>query len=364
MSLRPQAPPPVPEETARLARAAFPAGNLAGRLRDALDTLDLDEQLQALVPVRGQPAEAPWRLALVTLVQLAEDLADRQAADAVRSRIDLKSLLAVDLTDPGFDHTGGEFRQRLLDGEVDRLLLDPLLDRCRTLGLLQARGRQRTDSTHILAAVRGLTRLEVVRETMRQPLDDLAELAPSWLAAHADPAWVKRDRGRSDGGRLPDSTEARRALAETIGDDGFRRLAAVGATDAPAWRRTAAPLEQIRRTWLQTYRRTEAGVRWRTAEDGFPKAHDCVSSPLDPDARLGQKHDLVWVGDKVALTETCEDDPPNLITHVETTAAPVADGAMTPRIHGDLPAQDRLPAVHLVDTGFLDAELLVTSRAE
>jgi transposase len=98
----------------------------------------------------------------VTIVQFADNLSDRQAADAVRSRIDLKYLLSLDLTDPGFDHTVlSEFRQRLLGGEVDRLLLDPLLDRCRTLGLLKARGRQRTDSTHILAAVRGLNRLEL-----------------------------------------------------------------------------------------------------------------------------------------------------------------------------------------------------------
>ena len=93
MSLRPQEPPPVPEETARVARAAFLAGNLYLRMRDEFATLYHDTQFQALFPVRGQPAAAPWRLALVTIFQFAERLSDRQAADAVRSRIDWKYLL-------------------------------------------------------------------------------------------------------------------------------------------------------------------------------------------------------------------------------------------------------------------------------
>ncbi len=150
MSLRPQQPEPVPDETARVARAAFPTGNLYLQMRDALDVVYADADFLHLFPDHGKPAYAPWRLALATLFQFAEHLPDRQAADAVRGRIDWKYALSLDLTDPGFDHTVlSEFRSRLVDGGAESLLFDLLLDQFRQRGLLKARGRQRTDSTHV-----------------------------------------------------------------------------------------------------------------------------------------------------------------------------------------------------------------------
>ena len=182
MSLRPTPFGPVPEQTSRIARAAFPAGNPYLRMRDALEALVEDRALAHLFPTRGRPAEVPWRLALVTIFQFAEDLSDRGAADAVRARIDWKYALALPLDDTGFDHTVlSKFRRRLVEGRAEHLLLDALLARCRERGLLKAHGRQRTDSTHVLAAVRALNRLEVVRETMRHALDVLASVAPAWL---------------------------------------------------------------------------------------------------------------------------------------------------------------------------------------
>lgn len=163
MSLRPQVIHVVPEETARVARAAFPKGTIYTRMYDALGSIFADQQFADLFPKRGQAAEAPVRLALATIMQFAEGLSDRQAADAVRGRIDWKYLLCLDLTDPGFDHTVlSEFRTRLVTGSAEQLLLDTLLTQFRDLGLLKARGRQRTDSTHVLAAVRVLNRLERV----------------------------------------------------------------------------------------------------------------------------------------------------------------------------------------------------------
>lgn len=127
MSLRPQPVPPVPEETARVARAAFPSGNIFIMLRDQIGTLATDEDFAALFPTHGQPAEAPWRLALVTVFQLIEGLSDRAAADAVRSRIDWKYALSLELTDSGFDSSLlCEFRARLLEGEAEKLLFDKL----------------------------------------------------------------------------------------------------------------------------------------------------------------------------------------------------------------------------------------------
>src|SRR4051812_17021315 len=173
--LRPQSPPIVPEETRRVARAAFPKGTLCLRIADALGPVYQDGQFAALFPSLGQPAAAPGRLALAVVLQFMENLSDREAADAVRGRIDWKYALGLALTDPGFDHTVlSEFRTRLVAGDAGLLLLDTLLQRLQEQGLVKARGRQRTDSTHVLAAVRTLNRLERVGETLRVALNELA----------------------------------------------------------------------------------------------------------------------------------------------------------------------------------------------
>src|SRR5215203_5881457 len=181
MCLHPRPVDPVPEETARIARAAFPKGTPYMAMRDALGAIFEDEDFADLFPRRGQPAMAPWRLALVTVMQFAEGLSDRQAADAVRARIDWKYALSLELTDPGFDASVlCEFRSRLVEGGEEELLLESLLARFRERGLLKARGRQRTDSTHVLGAIRALNRLALVGETMRHALEVLSAVAPAW----------------------------------------------------------------------------------------------------------------------------------------------------------------------------------------
>src|SRR5947209_5116018 len=193
----------IPEETIRVARAACPKGTLAMRLRDELGELYQDEYFASLYPVEGQPAYEPWRLAIVTVLQYAEGLTDRQAADAVRERIDWKYALGLDLTDAGFDFSLlSEFRTRLVESQQETLLLDRLLEVCKERGWLKAGGKQRTDSTHVLARVRSLSNLECVGETLRAVLDDLATLAPDWLVQHITPDWFERYSHRVENYRL------------------------------------------------------------------------------------------------------------------------------------------------------------------
>ncbi len=202
--LRPQNPPAIPEETRRVARAAFPKGTLCLRIADALGSVYQDDQFTALFPSHGQPAAAPGRLAFAVVLQFMEDLSDREAADAVRGRIDWKYALGLALTDPGFDHTVlSEFRTRLVTGRAELLLLDALLERLKSEGLVKARGRQRTDSTHVLAAVRTLNRLERVGETLRAALNELATVAPEWLQTVAPVAWYERYGRRVENYCLP-----------------------------------------------------------------------------------------------------------------------------------------------------------------
>src|SRR6267143_6957856 len=225
MSLCPHALEPVPEETVRVARAAFPKGNPYLTLRDALGTIFQDDDFAVCFPLCGQPGLPPWRLALVTIMQFREHLSDRQAAEAVRARIDWKYLLSLDLTDPGFDFSVlSEFRDRLLAGNAAEVLLEKLLERCRALGLLKARGQQRTDSTHVLAAIRVLNRLELVAETLRATLNALATVAPDWLQGLAPLVWYERYGKRIEDARLPRDQADREAHDQTVGEDGCHLL--------------------------------------------------------------------------------------------------------------------------------------------
>src|SRR5258708_10033186 len=221
MSLKPQAICPVPQESDRLAQAAYPKGNLYIQMREVLGSIYTDEDFADLFPKEGQPAQAPWRLALVTVLQFLENLSDRQAADAVRGRIDWKYLLGLDLTDAGFDASVlSEFRSRLGAGHAEERLLEKMLTLFQQKGWLKARGRQRTDSTHVLPKIRALNRVPRVCETMRAALNSLAVVAPDWLRAHSLAEWVDRYRTRLEDSRSPLGEAERLAFAEELGQQG------------------------------------------------------------------------------------------------------------------------------------------------
>lgn len=355
----------VPAETVRVAQAIYPEGNLYMRLYDTFGTLFVDQDFVSLYAADGQPAFSPVRLALVSILQYMEGLTDRQAADAVRTRIDWKYLLCLELTDRGFHHSIlSEFRRRLLAGSLEQMILDKLLSHCREQGLLKVRGQQRTDSTHVLGAIRATTRLESVGETLRAGLNALAIAAPAWMRLHSHPDWVKRYGPRIEEYRLPTSKAERRTYAETVGADGLQLLNAIYASDDAPWLRQIPAVETLRQVWVQNFTWTGEGrLRWRS-ENEIPPASRYISSPYDSAARYSRKGTTSWTGYKVHLTETCDADAPHLIMHVETTPAPIADDAVTPLVHKALQDKDLLPATHIVDTGYVDAKLLVDSQTD
>src|SRR5262245_3975047 len=364
VSLKPRPVPDVPELTARVARAAFPKGNPYLRLRDELGPVFRDADFAALYPGRGQPALPPWKLALVTVLQFAEDLSDRQAADAVRGRIDWKYALGLELDDPGFHFSAlSEFRARLTAAGAQRLLLDEMLAACKDRGLLTARGRQRTDSTHVRAATRDLNRLELVGETLRAALNALATVALAWLRQQAPAEWFDRYAARVEETRLPKGQEARYAHAEAIGTDGYRLLDALRRHAAAAGLWQVPAEEVLRRVRLSQSYLDDGRVRWRTAADLAP-AGQRINTPYDVEATFGNKRSTTWVGYKVHITETCEPDQVHLITNVETTPAVAADVDQTAAIHAALAAKGLLPGDHLLNAGFVDVEVLVGSQFE
>lgn len=371
MSVHPHLPTPVPADTQEAARAAFRRGNPYVALRDALGPLVRDADLMDLYSQQGRPVLSPGMLATVMLLQFAEGMSDAEAAEAVRSRIDWKYLLGLGLQDAGFDASVlTEFRDRLVAGGAEMRLLDLLLTHATTHKLIRVRGAQRTDATHVVAAIRTMHRLEMVTETFRAALNALAVAAPAWFVAHADPAWVDRyeqpwDRGPSGCRRAKDAA-ARRARAVVVGQDGQTLLTAIQAeaeNQQWAWLAQLPAISTLEAVWEQQYVRQGQTVQWRPRE-ALPAAHELIWSPYDPDARVGEKREQTWVGYKAHLTETCEPDLPHLITQVTTTVACVPDVSMLADIQADLVARDRAPGTQVVDAGYVDAANRVGSTTQ
>ena len=374
MSMQPQPWPEVPASTAKIAKRAFRKGSLAMRARDQLGAWYQDEAFGATYGTRGAPGISPAQLAMVTVLQFTEDLTDRQAADAVRGRLDWKYCLGLALDHEGFDFSVlSEFRARLVAGAMEAALLEALLTRLGALGLVGAGMPQRTDSTHVLGRIRDLNRLELAGETVRAALEALAAAAPGWLAQVIDASWQEVYGQRIDDFRLPRSTTRRAGLAVRYGRDGYL-LRQVHGPGAPGWLRDLPAVQALRRIWVQQFylQAGEGGekVIWRGDEQGLPPARSRLVSPYDTDVRYAEKRGKGWTGYKVHLSETCHipdadghRPAPNLLTSAETTLAPVTDVEMTEPVLDTLARRGLRPGEHAADSGYASAELLLAARA-
>jgi transposase len=360
MSLQAQGLEPIPEATRRLAQKSRPKGTAIMRLRDALGPIYQDETFAELFPRRGRPAEAPWRLALVTVFQAMENLTDRQAAQMVALRMDWKYALSLEPEDEGFDYSVlSQFRQRLIDHGAEDLVLEPLLAVCREHGWLKAGGKQRTDSTHVLAAVRALSSLESVGEALRAALNTLSELEPQWLLLHIEDDWFDRYVHRFELARFPKGQSQREQVQQQVGRDAQRLLQASEQPDAPAAVRALPEVHLLRQIWQQHYEEVDGEARWR---DGpAVSSAERVVSPYDVQARSARKRDTDWMGYKSHLTETCEEEPDalHLIVHVETTLATTEDHEVLAPLLDQERQQGRAPEEMYVDMGYTSGPLLV-----
>jgi transposase len=352
----------IPEEIRQIAQRAFPKGNVYMTMRDEVGMIYQDGQFTHLFSHAGRPGEAPGFLALVMVMQYMEGLSDEQAAEQVRARIDWKYMLGLTIDDPGFHHDVlRRFRERLVAGGEEEALLNHMLTHFEGKGWVQAGGTQRTDSTHVLAAVRNLNRLELVGEALRCVLEQLATIVPNWLSEQITPDWLERYGARFEAYRLPKKKKEQAALAAQIGSDGVYLLQCLHAPDAPHRLETLPAVETMRRIWIQQYQQEAGQVRWRQQAD-LPPATLLIESPYDVEAHYSYKRDTEWVGYKVHYTETCPDDQqPSIITQVTTTTATVPDHAALPHIQQDLVHKTLSPDNHLVDQGYVDANNLATS---
>jgi hypothetical protein len=414
MSMQPAAwPEPDPQIAAAIAAmygTRKTARPLAVLIRDRLGEWLRDEDFAAAFGVRGRPGWSPSRLALVAVLQRAENLADRQAADAVRMRLDWKYLLGLPAGDPGFDHTVlAEFRGRVAGAGLEQVVLDALLAKLAAGGLVKAGGKQRTDSTHVIAAVAALNRLELAGESVRAALEALAVAHPAWLEQRVCVADFARRYGTPMTSWRPPASQVRRdELAIAYARDGYALLAAVYHSSSPAWLRELPAVDVLRRVLLQNYTRTITDgrevIKRREKEpegDGLPPGHARIASPYDLDARWGVKREEFWLGYKLHITETCDDAPPctcrpaagqpaaatagagapgqadgrehdkscshlvfpNLIANVATTDATVPDSQMTGAIDDVLAEKNLAPGRQYLDSGYLSAALVVSEHA-
>ncbi|MEO3807314.1 IS1182 family transposase [Nonomuraea sp. B1E8] len=328
-----------------MARASNPRGTTAMWVRDHLDGLWSDEDFVAWYPRDGRPGLSPAQLATVSVLQFLLNLSDRQAAEAVRCRIDFKYALDLDLDDPGFHHSVlTDFRDRLAEDDRADRLLGLALERMKAAGLVRERGRQRTDSTNVLAAVRDLTRLELITEAIRATLEELAREDPSVLDALVDEQWAKR-YGRPV--RLVSQPSRPVGRLKDAGQDAFALLTLLRG------RARGRHAEGLRQIFLQNFVPDSRGaVRPRSDDDGFPPRRLRIVSPYDLEARWGCRGDKRWTGYLIHTTETCDDDTINLVTDVATTCASRNDSTALSGVHDRLEQRKLLPAEHLVDSGY------------
>lgn len=285
--------PEVPRQTALVARASFPKGSLPMRLRDYLGAWCRDADFTGLhEDGPGRPALSPAQLMVVTVLQFTEDLTDRQTADAVRGRIDWKYRLGLELTGSGFDFPVlSLFRARLLEEGAGRAPLELLLARLKDAGLVVPGMRQRTGSTHVLARVRNLNRLELAGESVRAAPEAAAAAEPGWLASVIGPSWKDVYGRRICDLRLPKPDAARARLAEQFARDGYHLLEQARKAGAPPAVRDLPAMRALRQVLLQQFYRCDGPdgqmeVTWRDPrKHGFPPGRDKIISPYGTDAR-------------------------------------------------------------------------------
>jgi len=346
----------VPEDTAALGQVILRPDNIYRQLGDRFNDLFPEESVFApLYEETGRGAIAPLLTSLVTVFQMMEKVPDRLAADYVISRIDWKYALHLPLTYTGFHFTDlYAFRVRLYEHQEERLVFDQLLAKLNALGLIKARGKARTDSTHLLAVVQRLTQLELVRECLRVAVRAAVVTAAAWVENSLPSAFCETYQVRQSEFGLSDE-EVKERLAH-VRKDAFWFLAQVDRS-APQEVRELEEVKVLRTVLSQQFPQGADGPAAKR-----PNGQDVIESPHEREARYATKRGQGWIGYKVQVTESCDDDQPHLILDLKVSGALDNDSPQLLAIQSRLEAQDTSPGEHFVDQGYMSGPNLVKSE--
>ena len=376
MCMKPRTSDQIPEDTRQLGQILLKPDNIMRLIGERLSEFVHDDDFADLYPPEGRPAVWPGLLALVTVLQWAEALSDRQAAYAVVTRVDWKYALHLPLHYVGFDYSVlSEFRQRLLVHQAESRVFEKLLEQLKALGLVRGRGVQRTDSLAVVSAVTRLTRLELVYETLRVTLMALQRTESAWFAQMIPPRLVEEYGERGEQERWVKESgdkghaEVRRRAA-TIGQDGQWLVDRLEASDTPRTLQTLPEVATLRIVWAQQFYieplsdqpKGTGPTRFELREHLASAGAETICTPHDPEARYSEKRGHTWQGYKVHVTETADDDAPHLITDVRTTLATATDFDQVTPIQETLARREVVPAQHVLDMGYVSGENIARSN--
>jgi transposase len=358
MSLKLHPPRRMPADTAQVGSKLLPADSPYRLIGDQLFEQYRDEDFVDLYSSEGKPAISPVMLNFILVFQHLEKLSDRQAAEAVRVRLDWKYALHLPLDYQGFDFSVlSEFRDRLIEHEAERQMFDQQLEQLQALGLVKRRGRQRTDSLAILTKMRRLNRVERVAETLRLAVRALVQTNREWCEEMLPPSWEERYGERVVLERL--SEIERKQLDESVGADGRWLLRRLQEASTPSALQQQPEVQLLATVWEQQFEVIAGQVVFREADkyDGRRQ----IQTPHDPEARYSKKGAQRWVGDKVQVTETDDEGFPHLITDIAVTTSVEPDCNVLTEIQDRLAERELAPGEHLVDGAYMSAENLVQS---
>ncbi len=359
MCLKIQPPWAMPVETERIGRKLLKADDSYRLIGDRLFETMREEEYADLYSEEGKPGLSPILLALVSVFQFMEKLADRQAANALRMRLDWKYALHLPLEYEGFDFSVlSEFRDRLIQGQAENRVFEKLVEEIRKLGLIKEHGKQRSDSIAMLTKVRRLCRVETVVETLRLAIVALVDMDREWSEEIIPPSWEEKYGERFVRQRY--SEKEWKEYEEHIGEDGHWLLKRLETGGAPAELQNLPEVQVLKTVWAQQFRE-EAGKMAYTDLKKYD-GHTQIQSPHDPQARYSRKRHFEWVGDKVQVTETEDEGYPHIITDIVTTSSNRTDYEELPNIQRRLEKRSCKPAEHYVDAGYMSGPNLDNSQ--
>src|SRR5215211_2783609 len=318
-----------------------------------------EEEFADLYSSEGKPGYSPMILAFVSVFQFMERLADRQAAQAVRMRLDWKYALHLPLEDSGFDFSVlSEFRDRLIEGKAEQRVFEKLVEEIRAIGLIKEHGKQRTDSIAMLTKVRRLCRVETVVETLRLAIVALVDTDREWSEEMIPPSWEEKYGERFVRQRY--SEKEWKEYEEKIGQEGQWLLQRLEKGGAPAELQNLPEVQVLKTVWAQQFR--EEGGKMVYTDLKKYDGHTQIQTPHDPEARYSRKRHFKWVGDKVQVTETEDEGYPHIITDIVGTSSNRTDWEELPAILERLETRACCPAEHYVDAGYVSGPNLEYSQ--